>query len=92
MQTISDGYSLEQNYPNPFQNETTLKFKIPKQAKVKLNVFDLSGKEVAVLVNGKLSSGDHKVLFSAQNLPSGVYYYRLQAGEFLDTKKLIVSR
>ena len=92
LQTISDGYSLEQNYPNPFQNETTLKFKIPKQAKVKLNVFDLSGKEVAVLVNGKLSSGDHKVLFSAQNLPSGVYYYRLQAGEFLDTKKLIVSR
>jgi hypothetical protein len=92
LKTEPTGFSLGQNYPNPFQNETTVKFKIPKQQKVTLSIFDVSGKAINVLINETLNSGEYKVPFSAKDLPSGVYYYQLRTGEFMDTKKLIVSR
>ena len=91
LKTEPTGFSLEQNYPNPFQNETTVKFKIPKQQKVTLSIFDVSGKAINVLINETLNPGDYKVNFSAKNLPSGVYYYQLRTGEFLDTKKFIIK-
>ena len=85
-------HKLLQNYPNPFHQETQIKFNISGQEKVRLNVYNMAGKEVAIIVNETLNAGEYNVLFSAKDLPAGVYYYQLRAGEFLDTKKLIVSR
>lgn len=85
-------YSLHQNYPNPFNPRTTIAFQILSTSKVILKVFDLLGREVVTLLNQELDPGTHKIEFDAKGLASGVYYYRLQAGNFMDTKKLILLR
>jgi Arylsulfotransferase (ASST)/Secretion system C-terminal sorting domain/Cep192 domain 8 len=85
-------YSLEQNYPNPFNPSTTIEFHIPTRSYVKLIVYDILGNEVNTLINEELSSGKHSVKFNAVNLSSGVYFYRLNAGEFNQVKKLIIIK
>jgi photosystem II stability/assembly factor-like uncharacterized protein len=85
-------FSLEQNYPNPFNPTTKIKFQIPETGYVRLKVFDILGNEVAVLINEELHSGNFKVEFNAANLSSGIYYYRLSAGEFIDVKKMILLK
>lgn len=89
---VPKDYSLSQNYPNPFNPVTNIKFSLPKSGAVKLAVYDLTGKEVEVLVNQSLSAGDYKVDFTANKLASGIYFYRLQAGNFIETKKMILVR
>ncbi len=96
---IPENYSLSQNYPNPFNPSTKIKFAIPSssmnkglQPLVRLAVFDILGKEVALLVNENLSVGNYSVDFEASSLPTGTYFYRLQAGEFTDTKKLVLIK
>lgn len=89
---IPEQYNLSQNYPNPFNPITNINFSIPKTSAVKLTVYDLTGKEVEVLVNQNLSAGDYKVDFTANKLASGIYFYRLQAGNFIETKKMILVR
>jgi len=74
---IPDGFSLEQNYPNPFNPSTLIRFQLPTTSNVRLTVFDLTGKEVATIVDQNLAAGTHEVRFNAENLPSGVYFYRL---------------
>jgi len=74
---IPRGFTLDQNYPNPFNPVTTIQFALPETADINLTVFDLLGRQVAVLVNGQLSSGRHSVNFDASSLPSGIYLYRL---------------
>jgi len=81
-------YQLEQNYPNPFNPSTTIRFSLPQREHVTLKVFDVLGREVATLVDGELNPGQHSVVFNAKNLPSGVYFYRLQAGNFVEQKKM----
>jgi hypothetical protein len=76
-QSLPEGFSLSQNYPNPFNPVTTIGFEVPESARVRLSVFDLLGREVAVLVDGLLQAGLHRVQFDAQDLPSGTYIYRL---------------
>lgn len=88
-------YSLEQNYPNPFNPSTTIEYQIPSNRKremsnVKLIVYDILGKEVATLVNEEKSAGVYSVQFYAKDLPSGVYIYKLDAGNFADIKKMII--
>ena len=90
--TIPIEYSLEQNYPNPFNPSTTIEFSLPKTGNVTLKVFNVLGKEVASLINGQVESGKHKVNFDASNLNSGVYFYRIDAGNFIDTKKMILLK
>ena len=72
-------YSLEQNYPNPFNPSTIIKYSIPEEGYIRLVVYDLLGKEVAVLVNGVHKAGSYEVQFQAGNLTSGVYIYRIEA-------------
>lgn len=85
-------FDLAQNYPNPFNPTTTIKYAVPEDAVVKIAVYDLSGKEVAVLVNEFKKAGFYTVLFNASNLPSGVYFYRMQAGNFSQTKQMILIK
>jgi hypothetical protein len=90
--TLPLQYSLEQNYPNPFNPETKIKFQIPTSSEVTLKVFDLLGREVATLVNERLQPGSYETTFDGSGLASGVYLYRLKAGGFVETKKLLLLR
>jgi Ni,Fe-hydrogenase III small subunit len=85
-------YKLGQNYPNPFNPSTTISYSLPKAGDVKLVVFDMLGREVATLVNGFVDAGNHSVDFDASNLSSGVYMYKIQAGDFTDTKKMVLMK
>jgi len=86
------GYALLQNYPNPFNPITTIIYQLPNQSHVILKVFDLLGREVATLVNGVEAAGYKSVTFNANGLSSGMYYYRLQVGKYIETKKLLLLR
>ncbi len=90
--TIPDVFSLEQNYPNPFNPSTKINFNLAVDSKVSLKVFDVLGEEVAILINSNLVAGSHNVDFSATNINSGVYFYKLQAGEFVETKKMVLMK
>ncbi len=85
-------FKLNQNYPNPFNPTTTISYSIPKSSFVTLKVYDLLGNEVATLVNEDKSAGYYQVKFNASNLASGVYFYRLIAGNRVEVKKLILTK
>ncbi len=85
-------YGLEQNYPNPFNPAATISFSLPSRSFVSLKVFDVLGREVSILLADELSAGRYARQWSAEGLPSGVYFYRMQAGSFNETKKLILLR
>ena len=85
-------FDLAQNYPNPFNPTTTISFNIPLKSFVLLKVFDLVGREVATLVSEEMSAGNHSQQWNAVNISSGVYFYRLQAGSFTETKKLVLLK
>jgi len=85
-------FRLEQNYPNPFNPSTTIKYSIPKQRDVTLKVYDLLGSEVLTLVNKLQFKGKYEVDFDGSDLTSGIYFYRLQAGDFVETKKMILMK
>ena len=89
---IPDELQLAQNYPNPFNPETQIRFTLPQATHVKLTVYDVRGREVAVLADEKFAAGSHKVNFNAANLPSGVYVYSLQAGNAAKTRKMILVK
>jgi hypothetical protein len=90
--TIPSYYALKQNYPNPFNPSTKIEYYLPKTGNVKLTIFDLLGKEVTVLVNGLKNPGIYTVDFDASRLSSGVYFYRMEAGSFADTKKMLLLK
>ena len=85
-------FTLEQNFPNPFNPTTDLRFSIADLRFVTLKVFDVLGQEVATLVNGQLPAGSYDVKFDARSLSSGVYFYRLSAGGMVQTKKMILKK
>ena len=86
------GFRLDQNYPNPFNPMTTLAFAVPQRAHVTLRVFDSLGRVVSMLVDKALGPGAYNVVFDAEDLPSGVYFYRIEAEGFVQTKKLILLK
>jgi hypothetical protein len=90
-QTIRS-FELAQNYPNPFNPSTEISFSLAKSEKVKLTVYNLLGKEVAVLVNGMRNAGSQSVTFDAKNLSSGVYFYKLEAGTSIAAKKMMLIK
>lgn len=84
--------TLQQNYPNPFNPITTIRFELPKASRVSLKVYDILGREVATLLDGFSEAGEKSVEFRASNFATGVYFYRLVAGEFVETKKLMLLK
>ncbi|MGH7492071.1 MAG: discoidin domain-containing protein [bacterium] len=91
-QLVPASFRLEQNYPNPFNPETLIKYSLPSAARVKLEVFDARGSSVTTLVDAKQTRGIYTVVFSGEGLASGIYYYRLQAGEQLQVRKMALVR
>ncbi len=85
-------FHLSQNYPNPFNPSTTIRYGLPHRSAVQLVVFNALGQQVATLVHGEKEVGYHEAMFNASGLPSGVYFYRLTAGSFTQTRKLLVIR
>ena len=85
-------FELKQNYPNPFNPSTTIEFDLPKTSEVTLKIFNILGEEVAMLVSDRLSTGSYSYEWDASNLASGVYLYRLQAGEYVETRKMVLMR
>jgi hypothetical protein len=85
-------YSLKQNYPNPFNPSTTISYQLPVTNYVNLSIYNLLGQKVATLVNEKLNAGLHAAAWNATGFASGVYLYRLQAGNYAETKKLVLLR
>jgi len=92
LSVIPIDFALHQNYPNPFNPSTTINYGLPNASEVRLAVYDLLGREVSVLVNGRKDAGVHEVRFDGSGLSSGVYLYRLTAGSFVQTRKMIVVR
>jgi hypothetical protein len=86
--TMADGFSLDQNYPNPFNIFTTIRYELPRSSFVKLTVYNTFGQQVAQLVNEQQQEGDHEVVFQGNQPTFGTYFYRLQAGDFISTKKM----
>jgi hypothetical protein len=89
---LNDNFYLYQNYPNPFNPNTIISFSIPTKDMVRLKVYDILGRQVAVLANRIFEAGQHEVKFNAGNLSSGVYFYRIESGSFIQTKKLLLMK
>ncbi|GBD86097.1 hypothetical protein BMS3Abin03_00006 [bacterium BMS3Abin03] len=85
-------YGIKQNYPNPFNPSTKINYQLPKRSFVTLKVYDVLGNEVATLVNEEKPVGEYEVEFNAEGLPSGIYFYQLRAGSFVDTKKMLLVK
>ena len=90
--TSAQKFTLEQNYPNPFNPSTIISFNLPSRTFVSLKVFDLIGREVSTILSEELQAGNYSRQWNASNLPSGIYFYRLHAGNLTETKKLILLK
>ncbi|MHB8338290.1 MAG: T9SS type A sorting domain-containing protein, partial [Ignavibacteriaceae bacterium] len=89
---LPQSFSLSQNYPNPFNPTTVIKYSVPRSGYVTLKIYNLMGQLIATLVNGQLSAGSYKADFDASKLSSGVYFYKLNAGGFMMTKKMMLLK
>ncbi|MCX7878936.1 MAG: T9SS type A sorting domain-containing protein, partial [Ignavibacteria bacterium] len=89
---IPNRFDLKQNYPNPFNPVTNIEFDIAKTSHVTLTIFDITGKEITRLVDEQLNPGSYKVDFNAKDLASGTYLYRITAGDFVKTQKMILTK
>ncbi len=85
-------FFLGQNYPNPFNPTTAIQFSIPKSSFVTLQLADVLGKEIRVLISEQLQAGKYRINWNAEDLPSGVYFYRLKVGNFMNTKKTVLLK
>lgn len=85
-------YSISQNYPNPFNPNTKIEIALPIRAQTKVMIYDLLGREVMTLINQELNAGKYEINIDANNLPSGVYFYKIQSGDFIQTKKMILTK
>ena len=86
------GFNLHQNYPNPFNPSTSISYSISEIEFVTLKVYDVLGNEIANLVSEEIRIGNYEIEFNASKLPSGIYFYRLKAGSFVETRKMILIR
>ncbi len=89
---IPGTYALYQNYPNPFNPTTNIKFDIAKASNVKLVIYDILGREVRTLVNEFKNPGAYEMKFDASNFASGTYFYRIEAGDFVEIKKMVLVK
>lgn len=89
---IAESFSLEQNFPNPFNPETRIEFSIPEKSLVSLRIFDVSGRDVAELVNEELLPGTFAISWDATSIPAGVYFYRIEAGRHSTVRRMILLK
>ena len=89
---IPQGYRLEQNYPNPFNPETTIRFYLPTSGKVKISIYDVLGRSVKTILDAQLTAGDHSINFNASDVASGIYFYKLTAGKYHATRKMMLLK
>jgi len=89
---LSTWFVLDQNYPNPFNPSTAIRYGLPHKSAVQLAIFNTLGQQVATVVQGEQEAGFHEVRFDASGLAGGVYFYRLQAGTYVETRKLLLLR
>ena len=89
---VAGSYVLHQNYPNPFNPETVIRFQIAVPEFVTIRIYDILGREVAVPVDTYLFAGVHQFTFNAAGLASGVYIYQIIAGEFIDSKRMVITK
>jgi len=92
VQIVPDKIALEQNYPNPFNPATTINYQLPQKSYVTLKIYDILGSLVKTLIDQEIEAGYHSIRWNASGLASGVYFYRLNAGSFVSTKKLILMK
>jgi photosystem II stability/assembly factor-like uncharacterized protein len=85
-------FLLSQNYPNPFNPSTKIKYSVPQTSQVVIKVFDILGNEIEILVNEEKPAGTFEITWSSANLPSGVYFYQLKAGNYIETKKMLLLK
>ncbi len=90
--SLPEVFSLEQNYPNPFNPSTSIQFRIPENSFVSLKIYNVLGKEIVTLINEEKNAGNYEVSFNASTLSSGVYFYKLEAGNFVQTRKMILMK
>jgi hypothetical protein len=83
---------LIQNYPNPFNGQTSIKYSLPVSAEVKLDILDILGRKIVSLINSRQPAGYHDIIWRGDDLPSGIYFFKLQAGDFVDTKKMVLLK
>jgi hypothetical protein len=89
---IPDKYSLYQNYPNPFNSVTKISFDVPKSAQLSIRIYDVLGREIECLINEYVQPGKYNINYNANNLASGVYFYRLQAGDYINIKRMVLLK
>ena len=90
--SVPSDFTLYQNHPNPFNPSTVIRFSLPENSDVSLKVFDMLGREVSTIVSSPLSAGIHEFSFEGDNIAGGVYFYTLQAGDFRQTKKMLLVK
>ncbi len=92
IEEIPNEYALSQNYPNPFNPSTNIKYSIPQSSNVVIKVLDIIGNEIEILIADVKQTGTYELTWYVENLPSGIYFYRLQAGSFVVTKKMVLMK
>lgn len=90
--SIPDRYEVSQNYPNPFNAQTAIEYSLPQDAHVKIVIYNLLGQNVETLFNGNQTAGIHQVTWDASEVPTGVYFYRMETGEFTQTRKMLLAK
>ena len=90
--TVPKTISLSQNYPNPFNAKTTISFTLAEEGMVNLSIYGVTGAKIATLANGRMSAGEHKIVWNALDISSGIYYYRLTSGQECFIKKMLVLK
>jgi photosystem II stability/assembly factor-like uncharacterized protein len=91
-QLFPASFSLKQNFPNPFNGQTTIEFDLPRKTKVTIRIFDISGRQVKILQNAILSAGQHRLRMNSDEFASGVYFYRIETPEFTESKKMVLIK
>lgn len=90
--SIPDKFEISQNYPNPFNARTAIEYALPRDSHVKIVIYNLLGQNVETLVDADKSAGNHQVIWNAADVPTGVYFYRLEAGDFVQTRKMLLAK
>jgi len=89
---LLESFSISQNYPNPFNATTAIQYNLPEQSQVIINIYDILGRKVQTLVNKQQPTGYHQVIWNANDKTSGMYFYKIQAGEYSEAKKMVLLK